>query len=433
MALLGVVSLGFMAAAMAMQVVRGEGPLEPGTYLMHYLVLCGPCVLWVAALALFFEAAPGLAGRLGEVAYFFVWACVIPLSVVWKPGPLGNVVRHAVDFTGLGFIVGEVQRIAGTAQFTIGYAEGDATRAPVLFPGLDFSRPGVGWRVLTAVAALGVAALAPAPLPTLRPRPHAIARAGGAWSPARLANAVARPLGRPLLAVLDRFAPDAALTFRLRPVLALAVLGGAVAGVLVPADPLRLVVLPVLFGVLSIALADVSTRERAAGLAAIVLSTPGGAGRLAAWKLGTSATAALLLGGVPVVRLLASAPVVGLQALAGTLFLAAAAVALGVGTGTPRTFMAGSIALWYVALNAKGSPPFLDYGGWWGTPRRPPPRHGWPRRSRRGRWPLSPRACASRARARKRHTLARDFRRIDPRPIAAPGGTGGGEGRAAAS
>jgi hypothetical protein len=28
--------------------------------------------------------------------------------------------------------------------------------------------------------------------------------------------------------------------------------------------------------------------------------------------------------------------------------------------------MAASLTLWYLALNAKGRPPALDYGGWWG-------------------------------------------------------------------
>ncbi len=52
--------------------------------------------------------------------------------------------------------------------------------------------------------------------------------------------------------------------------------------------------------------------------------------------------------------------------MAGILFLAAASVALGIATGTPKAFVAVSLALWYVALNAKGQPPALDYGGWWG-------------------------------------------------------------------
>jgi hypothetical protein len=58
------------------------------------------------------------------------------------------------------------------------------------------------------------------------------------------------------------------------------------------------------------------------------------------------------------------------------LFLAAAAVALGIATATPKTFMALSLALWYLALNAKGHTPALDYGGWWASA---PPRvqAGW--------------------------------------------------------
>jgi hypothetical protein len=162
-------------------------------------------------------------------------------------------------------------------------------------------------------------------------------------------------------------APDAALTFRVRPVLLLAVLAGAVSALVLPAPTVREVVLPLLFGVLSIALAEVPTREREAGLSTIVASTPVGARRPAAWKLASGATVALVVCGVPLARLAASEPASSLQALAGVLFLAAAAVAVGIAAGTPRVFMAGSMALWYVALNADGRPPAVDYGGWAGV------------------------------------------------------------------
>jgi hypothetical protein len=122
----------------------------------------------------------------------------------------------------------------------------------------------------------------------------------------------------------------------------------------------------VLFATLSMALADGPTRERASGMAGIVFSLPGQRSRFALWKLESAILVALVLAGVPSARTLASDPTSGLAAFAGLLFLAAASVALGIATGTPKTFMAVSLALWYVALNAKGQPAALDYGGWWG-------------------------------------------------------------------
>ena len=85
------------------------------------------------------------------------------------------------------------------------------------------------------------------------------------------------------------------------------------------------------------------------------------------WKLTTATLVALLFAGVPAVRLLASEPRAGVSAVVGVLFLATTSVALGIATGTPKTFMGLSLALWYLALNAKGHSPALDYGGWWAS------------------------------------------------------------------
>ncbi len=119
---------------------------------------------------------------------------------------------------------------------------------------------------------------------------------------------------------------------------------------------------------LTVALSDVATRERQAGMAATLFAVPGRRREaFAAWKLRTAAVVALVLVGVPAARLLATQTAAGLSAVLGTLFLAASAVALGVATGTPKTFVGFSLALWYLALNARGHTPALDYGGWWAS------------------------------------------------------------------
>jgi hypothetical protein len=66
----------------------------------------------------------------------------------------------------------------------------------------------------------------------------------------------------------------------------------------------------------------------------------------------------------------------GVSAVIGILFLAGAAVGLGITSGTPKTFVALALALWYLALSAKGSEPALDYGGWWSSA-TPPVQGGW--------------------------------------------------------
>jgi hypothetical protein len=367
-ALLAALTVGLMGAAVAMQLVRGEGPLEPGTFLAHFLVLCGPCAVGVATIALVFECVPGLSGRVGDVVYFFVWALLISVGAeVWRTDRAGGgSLLRALDFAGLGFVVDQMQRIAGTSDFSIGYSPGDPTIPPVLFGGLDFSPEALSGRALSL---LGAAALAPLAFVFFRrfdPARTAALGPGGRLSAGRLLSAAARPVGRLVLPLVDRVSPDAALTFRARPPLLLVVAAGAVLGLALPPGSVRLGLLPVLFAVLPIALADVATRERTSGMAGIVFSLPTRRPQFALWKLASATVAALVLSGGPVARLLVAEPVSGAAALAGALFLAALAVALGIASGTPKLFMIASLALWYVALNARGQPPALDYAGWWG-------------------------------------------------------------------
>ena len=86
---------------MAMHLLRGEGPLEPFTYLFTYLLALGPAIIVVAALALMFECVPLLSGRLGDVLYFFVWAVLLAMGAMGEGGGAGKF----LDVMGLGFIL----------------------------------------------------------------------------------------------------------------------------------------------------------------------------------------------------------------------------------------------------------------------------------------------------------------------------------------
>jgi hypothetical protein len=366
-AVLVVVTAGAMAAAMAMQVVRGEGPLEPSTYLLYYALLLAPCVAWAATLALAFECAPGLAGAAGDVLYFFVWMLAIPLSIEpWrKVGAPISWFGQCFDFIGIGFVRSQVERLYGRADIAIGYGPADVTRTPIQFPGLDTTWQAVGTRAWAFAIPL---LLLPVALALFRRFDPARTRPLGADSQRSLAAnlaALSRPVARPILGILDRVSPDAALTFRARPTLVLLAAASAALGIVLPTASVRQGLLPALFAVLSGALADVATRERQVGLATIVFATPRHREGFAVWKLLTAALVALILGGVPGARLLFAEPRSGLSALVGLLFLAATSVALGIATGTTKAFTFLSLALWYVALNGKGQGPALDYGGWW--------------------------------------------------------------------
>ena len=332
-------------------------------FLAQYAALLLPCIVWVCVLALVFECAPGLSGRLGDVAYFFVWAASLPLAIIGsKPG--GSWFGRACDFVGIGFVVGQVERISGTQEFTIGYAPGDPTRAPIVFPGLELGPDALAARALSLIAPLVLLPLALVLFRRFDPARSSRRSRSRLAVPAWVEKGIVA-LTRPALRPLVWLAPDVALGFRARPLLAAAVPLFALAALARPAAELRQVLLPMLFAVLSLALADVATRERESGTAALVFATPGRRERFVAWKLGTALVTAWLLAGIPVLRLAWSEPGAALSAAIGVSFLSVAAVALGIACGTPKAFVAGSLALWYLSLNAKASEPALDYGGWW--------------------------------------------------------------------
>jgi hypothetical protein len=369
-ALLSIVTASSMVAAMAMQVVRGEGPLEPATFLSYYALLLPPCIFWVAVIALVFECAPGLGGRVGDVLYFFVWSLTLALGMEpWrKPGEPISWLGRCGDYAGFGLALEQVRRLAGTEHFSIGYNPVDLARPTTTFPGLDLSAQ--AWATRSAALVLPLLLLPLALLLFRRFDPaRTRARDGGRWRNASATLArLARWIGRPALALLDRLPPDAALSFRCRPLLALVAAASAALGLVLPSESVRQALLPVLFAVLTVALSDVATREGQAGMAATLFAAPGRRREaFAAWKLSTAAVVALVLVGVPAARLLATQTAAGLSAVLGTLFLAASAVALGIATGTPKTFVGFSLALWYLALNARGHTPALDYGGWWAS------------------------------------------------------------------
>ena len=381
--LLAAVTAGFMLSAMAMHVVRGEGPLQPLVYLAHYAVLAGPSLVAIAAFALFFECVPGLSGRGGDVLYFFVFTFAIPLSVEpWRTSPATGLSPGAFfDFSGLAFVMREVARSAGTTHFSLHLGSSDITHATTSFPGLTFTPASLAVRA----ASLALPALLfGASLVAFRrfdPSREKARRSSAKKGPIALLNSLARPLTSRLFALLGgqnggsdarepgfrRFlAADATLTLRLQPLLVLAALAGAVLSATLRVDAVMHALLPVLFALLAATVSEVSTRDEAAGVENVVFSAPRVRARFAAWKLASACVAALVLTGPPAIRLAFSRPAAALSVLIGTLLAVSLAVLLGLATGTPKTFVVVYLAFWYVVLNDGGHAPAFDFAGWYG-------------------------------------------------------------------
>jgi len=359
-----------------MQLVRGEGPLQPLVYLSTYAVLAIPCMVAVAVFALFFESVPLLRGRFGDVAYFLVWMIGIPLSI--ELGPAGAF----ADTSGLGFLIRQVERTAGTSNFSLGYSEQDSGKPPIVFPGIVVDAAALRERA----AGMTIPAIL-LPLSLLFFRRFDPARGKqrsrkGHRSPIALVEALVRPVSSRLLSLVDRLfgdgavrrpsaalsvAADLGLTLRLRPLLVLLVAVSTVLAVTLPVASLMKGALPAFFAILAVALADVSTRDASAGVEGLVFATPGTRPGYATLKLASSLAAALLVTLAPALRLAAEKPRAAASLLIGTALVAVLAVLLGLATGTPKTFMAVYLAFWYLALNDGGKSAAFDYAGWYGT------------------------------------------------------------------
>jgi hypothetical protein len=381
-AILGAVTAGFLVCVMGMHLVRAEGPLLPQVYVSYYLVIGLPCILGVAAFALFFESVPGLGGRVGDVLYFFTWVLMVPLALEpWNGRPTAEPgLGRYFDWSGLGFAVAEVVRLTGASDFSIGATSAALTKPPVDFPALSVGPATLAWRteslLLPALLVLGAIALFHRFDPARVRRGASTPRRG----PLSAAGALIRPLSRALLGAFDRMFPasigshavrrlaaEVLLTARLNPLFPTAVVVALVLAVALPLPVLRGGALPVLTALLVPLLADPPVRERQAGMSGIVYAAPGFERRLVLLKLGTTASVAQLVVGAPALRLLLEQPATGVSLVLGALVFAAGSVLLGVATSSPKPFMALALAFWYVALSAGHGAPALDFAGFSGT------------------------------------------------------------------
>ena len=162
-----------------------------------------------------------------------------------------------------------------------------------------------------------------------------------------------KPLVRPFTALAMRGGSlsDAMLTIASNPIVILALIGFSIAAlaganVSIPA-----------FCAIGIFVADIATRERRAGTLGFVYSAPRLKSQFVLWKLSSSLIVALIVMSVPLLRFHS------LATLAAVFFVCAAATALGVISGNPKTFIVLYLTLWYVSVSDKGETPAFNFAG----------------------------------------------------------------------
>jgi hypothetical protein len=371
---LSVFTLGFMTTAMAMVLVRGEAPLEPWIFAKQYLMLAPPTIAFVSAAAIVFECTPLLRTKLGDVLYFFVWIALMGSVTAMLEQGVGAGWAPFFDISGFGVLLQQMRTYYGTNSLSIGSTTFDAAKGTLDFAGLHVTPYWAATRAtatLWPVALLGIARLFFHRFDPARVRAVPNEKTRRSWM-GRL-NLVSKPIARLFVWVLRPFSGNAAVTDAVAtiaafPLVAVAMIVIAIATVAADdAGSLFTGVLPVAFAACAIAISDIASREKRAGTTALVFAAPGLRTRFVWWKFTSTLLVALAFLAVPLASAIATRPHLTLALLVGVAFTAAASTALGILSSNPKTFLAGFLTFWYIAIQDKGLSPALDFAGWFGT------------------------------------------------------------------
>ena len=367
--ILALIALAVALSGAVMQWVRAEDrTIELAGLLAPYLWLTLPALAFVAAVAVFFECVPGLRGGGGNVVYFFAWGAGMAVSSIPTHG------FSALDFVGVKTILPSMERACAAAFAEFRPGLGDVAMGVNIrdeswnlttfnWPGIEWSAGLVAARLFWLAAALGVVTLATvvfdrfvtAAAPVRAARRATAGPAGAetlpafgehyvpATAPARRGGAAIRRLVSLVASELRLMARGASRFWYL------GALGLWIASIATPLETARLRVLPLVWLWPVLLWSSLGMRERLFGTDQILFSAP----RPLAFQLPASWLAGVgvaVVTGLPVaLRLAIAGEAGGLAAWAvGAAFVPALALALGVWTGTSRTFEAIYTALWYV-------------------------------------------------------------------------------------
>jgi len=346
---------GYMAASMAMLLVRGEAPLEPLIFMKQYAIVTPSSIIFISVAAIVFESIPWLSGRAGDVLYFFFYAASLGIVVNMMVRGGGGLARY-FDFSGFGYLMEQMQRNFHTQSISIGASSFDATKPVLVIEGLNLGGGAWATRLVSSIAPIPLLLLAGVFFHRFDPARIRAAGSKGKRGWMRNFNSLAKPLVRPLAAIPVRGAAmtDAMMTFAATPFAGVALIGISIAALANPKS------LPITFAIAAIFIADIASRDRRAGTTALISAAPRLRENIVLWKFASASIVATILLIVPIVR----HPIV----IIAVLFIAAAATSLGVISGNPKTFIVLFLTFWYVLVNDGGKTKSLDFAGFYGTP-----------------------------------------------------------------
>jgi len=354
-----------LLAALTAWLRFGVGPFSTSDFLVLFLLLSLPAVAVTAAGAVLFDAVPGLSGRGGYVAWFFVFALLL---VALPMGLAGTDARGIMRRPPLLDPAGAAtqaalarQSVPGAVGFSTGLEIRDAPFPRVPWRGIAITPRLVALRAVNLLIAVLPLGLAIAVFDRFDParrlrREHRSRLASRLRLRRRVPDEASGPAGETPHVALAPVAPhpsawsailaEARLIWNAAgilkwPLAASALLAGALPGP--GAAPFFVLLLP--------AISEVAARERLSGTQDLVFSQPGVPSSTVLWKAAAVALFLLVLAAPLTIRASIASPARGAAAVAGVLFVAGAAVGLGSLTAGGKLFSAAYLVLWYMAVS----------------------------------------------------------------------------------
>ncbi len=373
---LTLIMLACMVSAMIMFFVRGEGAFEPFTFLSIYIWSIMPAILFCSAVAICFEAIPQLSGRLGDVAFFFLWAAflAIPVSILEQNGDARWL--QGIDMIGIVQIIHQMNDQFHTSSMSIGFSEYDISKPPIVMTGINWLFSDMMLRIATIIVPVFFMFVGWLFFHRFNPTKIKFSVQHSKNTIFTKFNSIVKPITRVLRiasnasgkssSLLGVVHADVLTTLALSPFVIIAMIVFNFISLVTSAEALRGGVLPAIFVVLIIALSDIVTRDSSAGMMNLLFTAPKIKKNYILWKCISAFVITVCFTLIPMMKLAFTFPVSAVSLFIGSILITAGAVGLGILTRSRKAYMGMFLMLLYISLNAAGDPP-LDFAGFYGV------------------------------------------------------------------
>jgi hypothetical protein len=351
-----------MLTMMVLQMVRGEGPVEPLVYLRTYTLLLLPTVMFAASVAILCDAFAPLMGKFGDVLYFMLWIGQFgTMPSTLAKDVTGTPWLAVLDFSGLTAAIYGLKTTIGTTSISFGGANFNPALPTLTLP--DY------WNTEMVIMRLAsmVLTLVPLALAVLlfhRYSPDKV-KAGATQRISILerANRLVRPITRvlvPLLALAARLprhagqvVADVVLVLMANPLATVALAALWLAGIITTESGLGGMAYAGI-AIWGVVVCDVAARDWQCGTNALTAVVPGGAARRHARQLVVIWLLGLLYAAPVLTHWGVTAPFRALVLLTAVFTLGALAHLLTQTTKNGRPFLAVFLFGLYLSTQIKG-------------------------------------------------------------------------------